>query len=134
MHQLIKEIVAGGDIRRFPCDPYDLDGVYNPDLEHPIISPAKLPNYGCRPEDEHPGIPKGLNQGQRDTDHLVEFFAGWGIINCHRFRRFIVVTSFTEPLSRWKSWNHVSTSTGLFIPFVLFVPFLPPHPSPISYC
>ena len=107
MYQLIKEIASGGDFRYLPCEPRDLDGVYNPNIEHPIISPVKLPNYGHRSENDDPAIPKGLTQAQRDADHLVEFFAGWGLVNCHRFRRFIVVTSFTEPLSRWKTWNHV---------------------------
>lgn len=107
MYQLIREIASEGDFRYLPCEPRDLDGIFDPSIEHPIISPAKLPNYGQRSENDDPAIPKGLTQAQRDTDHLVEFFAGWGLVNCHRFRRFIVVTSFTEPLSRWKTWNHV---------------------------
>jgi len=112
MYQLIKEIASGGDFRYLPCEPRDLDGVYDPNIEHPIISPAKLPNYGHRPENDDPAIPKGPTQAQRDADHLVEFFAGWGLVNCHRFRRFVVVTSFTEPLSRWKTWNHLEFRCG----------------------
>ena len=107
MYQLIKEIASGGDFRYLPCEPRDLDGVYDSNIEHPIISPTKLPNYGHRSENDDPAIPKGLTQAQRDADHLIEFFAGWGLVNCHRFRRLVVVTSSTEPLLRWKAWNHV---------------------------
>jgi len=112
MYQLIKEIASEGDFRYLPCEPRDLDGVFDPNIEHPIISPANLPNYGHRSENDDPAVPKGLTQVQRDTDHLVEFFAGWGLVNCHRFRRFIVVTSFPEPLSRWKTWNHLEFRCG----------------------
>ena len=42
MYQLIKEIASGTLFRYLPCEPRDLDGVYDPNIEHPIISPAEL--------------------------------------------------------------------------------------------
>ncbi|KAL1848092.1 hypothetical protein Plec18170_008267 [Paecilomyces lecythidis] len=81
------------------------DGTYNP-----VISFRSIPNYGHRQEDECAAIPKGLRQDQRDTDHLVEFFAGWSIVNSHKFRRFIVASHYTQ--ERWKAWNHLELRQG----------------------
>lgn len=89
-------------------EPYDLDGETDDEgQQHPFISPSFIPDYGCRSEDEHPDIPKGLTQEERDTDHLVEYFAGW--IACHweKYRRFVVL-SHHKHQPRWKDWNHVS--------------------------
>ena len=90
---------------------YDISNV-NSNLESPpVISPNSLANYGTRKEDEHPDIPKGLTQEQRNADHLVEFFAGWGLVNCDKFRRFVVVTG-VKPEQRWLSWNHLELYHG----------------------
>lgn len=82
-----------------------LDGIHDGFSEKRVISP-KIPLYGSRTEDDCPALPKGLTQEQRDTDHLAEFFAGWALVNSHRFRRFVIVTTL-KPLKRWDAWNHV---------------------------
>ncbi|RHZ65679.1 putative Chromo domain protein Chp1p [Aspergillus thermomutatus] len=74
--------------------------------EDPVISPDAIPLYGSRTEDDDASIPKGLTQEQRNTDHLGEFFAGWAIVNNHRFRRFVMVTA-VKPLPRWEAWQHI---------------------------
>ncbi|KAF7588785.1 hypothetical protein BBP40_005216 [Aspergillus hancockii] len=76
-----------------------------------VISPTKLPLYGSRTEKDNPEIPKGLTQTQRNADHLVEFFAGWALINCHQFRKFYVLTS-VGPLRRWDEWQHLEIKVG----------------------
>ncbi|RWQ91849.1 hypothetical protein C8Q69DRAFT_408795 [Paecilomyces variotii] len=97
-----------------PQNPPHLEGAREEDGTHnPVISFRSIPSYGHRQEDEHDAIPKGLRQDQRDTDHLVEFFAGWSIINSHRFRRFIVASHYSQ--ERWKAWNHVSTFYIIYI-------------------
>lgn len=97
-----------------PQNPPHLEGAREEDGTHnPVISFRSIPSYGHRQEDEHDAIPKGLRQDQRDTDHLVEFFAGWSIINSHRFRRFIVASHYSQ--ERWKAWNHVSTFHIIYI-------------------
>lgn len=90
-------------------EPRELDGLDDEDF--PVLSLAKLPDYGRRSEDDHPAIPKGLTQEQRNTDHLIEFFAGWSLVYNHRFRRFVAATSM-EPLARWKEWNHLELRHG----------------------
>lgn len=82
-----------------------LDGIHDDSPENRIISPPHIPSYGHRTEADCPNLPKNLTQEQRDTDHLAEFFAGWALINSHRFRRFVIVT--TKPCERWSAWNHV---------------------------
>ncbi|RDW70733.1 putative Chromo domain protein Chp1p [Aspergillus mulundensis] len=71
-----------------------------------IISPPTLPKYGFRTADDSPDIPKNCTQEQRNTDHLGEFFAGYALLNAHRFRRFYMITSL-EHLERWKKWHHI---------------------------
>ncbi|KAJ9405906.1 hypothetical protein DTO045G8_6417 [Paecilomyces variotii] len=94
-----------------PQNPPHLEGAREEDGTHnPVISFRSIPSYGHRQEDEHDAIPKGLRQDQRDTDHLVEFFAGWSIINSHRFRRFIVASHYSQ--ERWKAWNHLELHHG----------------------
>ncbi|PYH99931.1 hypothetical protein BO71DRAFT_341857 [Aspergillus ellipticus CBS 707.79] len=80
-------------------------------IESNVISPPTLPNYGSRKEDDSPDIPKGLSQDQRNTDHLIEFFAGWGLVNRHRYRRFVVLTR-TKPQPRWEAWQHIEIKWG----------------------
>lgn len=72
----------------------------------PVISPTRLPGSGFRKEDDHPDIPKGPIQTLCNTDHLIEFFAGWCLVTSHKFRRFLVLTS-TEEQPRWRSWHHL---------------------------
>ncbi|KAL1997950.1 hypothetical protein VTN02DRAFT_367 [Thermoascus thermophilus] len=110
MYHLLRELLpeeyqdhAQGD------EPRELDGL--DDEGFPVLSLAKLPDYGRRSEDDHPAIPKGLTQEQRNTDHLIEFFAGWGLVHHDRFRRFVAVTSM-EPLARWKEWHHLELRHG----------------------
>ncbi|PGH17718.1 hypothetical protein AJ80_04726 [Polytolypa hystricis UAMH7299] len=73
---------------------------------HPFISPSELANYGFRKETDHPNIPSGLTQEERDTDHLVEYFAGWAVMNAHKFRRFVVL-HWGKPQPRWQAWTHI---------------------------
>ncbi|EEP79270.1 predicted protein [Uncinocarpus reesii 1704] len=72
----------------------------------PLVSPSFIPDYGSRQEDEHEDIPKGLLQEERNTDHLVEYFAGWAICNCDRYRRFVTLSHY-KPQPRWKKWQHI---------------------------
>ncbi|KAL1970396.1 hypothetical protein VTN77DRAFT_5557 [Rasamsonia byssochlamydoides] len=111
MHKLILDIASEGNPNQIAVEPHDLDSIYNPFLEHPIISVANLPGYGSRSEDEHPAIPKGLTQEERNTDHLIEFFSGWAIVNAPNYRRFSVLTS--QPLlPRWQNWHHIELFRG----------------------
>ncbi|PYH65425.1 putative Chromo domain protein Chp1p [Aspergillus vadensis CBS 113365] len=86
-------------------------GAHDDYLESNAISPPSLPNYGTRTEADNPHIPKGLTQDQRNADHLIEFFAGWGLVHRHRYRRLIVLTQ-TTPLDRWKEWQHIDIKFG----------------------
>lgn len=83
-----------------------LDGIYDDFSEKRVISPSRIPLYGSRTENDCPYLPKGLTQEQRNTDHLAEFFAGWALVNSHRFRQFVILTTL-KPLERWNAWNHV---------------------------
>ncbi|TPX23689.1 hypothetical protein DIZ76_013025 [Coccidioides immitis] len=87
--------------------PDSLDGETDDEGQHhPFISPSFIPDYGSRKEDAHENIPKGLSQEERNMDHLVEYFAGWAICNCDKYRRFIVL-SHHKPLAKWKKWQHL---------------------------
>lgn len=82
------------------------DGSSDAYTESAVISPPSIPFYGSKSEDEHPFTPKDLTQEYRKADHLIEFFAGWALVNSHRFRRFYVFTSMS-PIPRWKNWYHL---------------------------
>ncbi|KAI1919923.1 hypothetical protein LOZ60_006729 [Ophidiomyces ophidiicola] len=87
--------------------PDSLDGETDDEGQsHPFVSPRSIPRYGSRTENEHEDIPKGLSQDERNTDHLVEYFAGWAICNCHKFRKFVVLSHY-KPQPRWKKWQHI---------------------------
>ncbi|GAA83540.1 chromo domain protein [Aspergillus luchuensis IFO 4308] len=86
-------------------------GAHDDYFESNVISPPSLPNYGTRTEADNPDIPKGLTQDQRNADHLIEFFAGWGLVHRHRYRRLLVLTQ-TTPLDRWKEWQHIDIKCG----------------------
>ncbi|RAL02433.1 putative Chromo domain protein Chp1p [Aspergillus ibericus CBS 121593] len=88
-----------------------LTGATDEYFESNAISPPNLPSYGSRTEDDNPDIPKGLTQDHRNTDHLVEFFAGWGLVHRHRYRRFVVLTRL-KPLPRWEAWQHLELKWG----------------------
>jgi chromo domain-containing protein 1 len=79
-----------------------------------VIAPS-LNEYGTRTE--HHDL-KIKDKVERDADHLVEFFAGWSLINIPRFRNFIAVTSLgisTGP--RWDKWGHMTVMRGGFAHF-----------------
>ncbi|OAX82881.1 hypothetical protein ACJ72_02763 [Emergomyces africanus] len=87
--------------------PESLDGLTDDEGQHhPFISTREIPDYGSRNEDDHPDIPKGLTQAERDTDHLVEYFTGYALIHADRFRRFVVLTTH-KPQPRWQAWTHI---------------------------
>ncbi|KAJ5925626.1 hypothetical protein N7454_008265 [Penicillium verhagenii] len=69
-----------------------------------------VPGYGHRTGTEHPDIPKGLTQEERNADHLVEAFAGWTHLHAARFRKTAVVTFLKKDtlLSHWSDWGHVA--------------------------
>ena len=107
MYRLIMQ-VGGVDPSANP----DPDGIHNIVNEYEyahIISPPHLRNYGYRRENDHSDIPKGLNQEQRNTDHLFEMFAGWALINSHRFRYFVALTTIAR-IRRWEAWNHLEVT------------------------
>ncbi|KAL1952486.1 hypothetical protein VTO42DRAFT_5192 [Malbranchea cinnamomea] len=92
--------------------PDSLDGLTDDEGQHhPFISTRVLPNYGSRSEDDHDAIPKGLSQAERDADHLIEYFAGWCLANCHKYRKFYVLTHF-KPQPRWEKWHHLTITSG----------------------
>ncbi|KAJ5447244.1 Chromo domain/shadow [Penicillium cf. griseofulvum] len=83
----------------------------HPNSKSNVIAPA-LNEYGTRTEHHSLRI-KG--KAERDTDHLIEFFAGWSLINIPRFRNFIAVTSFNAPVGeRWEKWGHITVMRGGF--------------------
>ncbi|GFF34765.1 hypothetical protein IFM46972_04338 [Aspergillus udagawae] len=88
-----------------------LSGASGEYTEDPVVSLDAIPLYGSRTEDDDASIPKGLTQEQRNTDHLGEFFAGWAIVNNHRFRRFVMLTA-VKPLPRWEAWQHIEIRYG----------------------
>ncbi|KAK2796387.1 hypothetical protein FQN50_009577 [Emmonsiellopsis sp. PD_5] len=87
--------------------PDTLDGLTDDEGQHhPFISPREIPDYGSRQENDEPLIPKGLTQKERDTDHLIEYFAGYCLVNAEKFRRFVVITTH-NPQPRWLKWSHI---------------------------
>lgn len=85
-----------------------LDSLNNNVLCLPVVG------YGQRTGTEHPNIPKGLTQDERNADHLVEAFAGWMQMNATRFRRMAVVSNQRNEalLSRWSAWGHLNILSG----------------------
>ncbi|KAF4766581.1 hypothetical protein HAV15_011058 [Penicillium sp. str.  len=82
-----------------------------PDSKSNVIAPS-LNEYGTRTE--HHGL-KIEDKVERDADHLIEFFAGWSLVNIPRFRNFVAVTSL-GPLTgpRWDEWGHMTVMRGGF--------------------
>lgn len=77
------------------------------------ILSLSLPGWGSRSENDHPAIPKGLSQQERDIDHLAEAFAGWTLTKSALFRRMMIISSVkSRPLQeRWHSWGHLISYT-----------------------
>ncbi|KAL4889947.1 hypothetical protein BDV59DRAFT_100581 [Aspergillus ambiguus] len=90
------------------CDELPDTIIDDPLSESAVICPRQIPLYDSKSEDEAPGIRQGQAQEAKNADILVEFFAGWALLNCHRFRRFVVLTNLA-PLPRWNSWYHLET-------------------------
>lgn len=109
IRQLIPDYPVGHEnFDRSSEEPQSLDGESDAEgYHHPLVSTAYMPGYGYRDENEHKDIPKGLTQEERDTDHLVEYFAGWCWLHAPEFRRYIVL-AWLKPQPRWKQWHHVS--------------------------
>ncbi|OJD11626.1 hypothetical protein AJ78_07639 [Emergomyces pasteurianus Ep9510] len=108
INSLIPDYPAGHyNTYRRDGSPDSLDGFTDEEGQHhPFISTREIPDYGSRVEDDHPNIPRGLTQAERDTDHLVEYFAGYALIHADRFRRFVVLTTH-KPQPRWQAWTHI---------------------------
>ncbi|KNG87052.1 hypothetical protein ANOM_004483 [Aspergillus nomiae NRRL 13137] len=108
MYHLILQITALGDAKSRNILT-GAEGGYTPNT---VISPSKLPGYGFRTDDEIPDLPKDktLSQEQRNADHLIEFYAGWALINCYQFRKFLVLTASSLP--RWDEWQHLQIYVG----------------------
>jgi chromo domain-containing protein 1 len=91
-----------------PGETEHLDGKADDEGQaYPIVSARNLPKYGSRTEDDHPKVPKGLSQEERNKDHLIEFFAGWAMYHMEEFRKFTIISRLPH-LERWKKWHHVS--------------------------
>ncbi|RAK74876.1 putative Chromo domain protein Chp1p [Aspergillus fijiensis CBS 313.89] len=110
MYRLISQLcvpsaydTASGEILSGSTDEY---------FESNAISPPKLQGYGSRTEKDNPDIPAGLSRAHLDADHLIEFFAGWALVNNHLYRRFVVVTSPGLKVPRWAEWNHIELKHG----------------------
>jgi chromo domain-containing protein 1 len=74
------------------------------------FDPELIPNWGSRQEQENPEIPRGLTQDERNTDHLVELFTAWTLLNKAHIRKTVVITSVKNKalLERWEEWGHVA--------------------------
>lgn len=76
-----------------------------------VIAPS-LDEYCSRTEHHDLRI---KDKVERDADHLIEFFAGWSLINIPRFRNFVAVTSLSAPTgARWDKWGHMTVMRGGF--------------------
>ncbi|OAT10184.1 chromo domain-containing protein Chp1p [Blastomyces gilchristii SLH14081] len=108
INSLIPEYPVGHyNTYRREGSPDSLDGLRDDEGQHhPFISTRDIPDYGSRREEDYPNIPKGLTQEERDADHLIEYFAGYALINADRFRRFVVLTT-QKPQPRWQAWTHI---------------------------
>jgi len=82
------------------------------------FAPELIRNWGSRGEEDNPKIPRGLSQDERNTDHLVELFTGWTLLNKACTRKTVVITNVKNKalLHRWEQWGHVALySPGKFI-------------------
>ncbi|KAJ5542245.1 hypothetical protein N7461_008248 [Penicillium sp. DV-2018c] len=79
-----------------------------------ILSPPSG-DYGTRTSSHSPNI---ADKVERDADHLVEFLAGWSLLNIPRFRAFFAVTTIKPPGGkRWDKWGHLTIMRGGFTAF-----------------
>ncbi|KAJ5963925.1 uncharacterized protein N7479_003801 [Penicillium vulpinum] len=83
----------------------------HPNSKSSVITPF-LDEYGTRTEHHNLKI---KDKVERDADHLIEFFAGWSLINIPHFRNFVAVTSLIAPAgARWDKWGHMTVMRGGF--------------------
>ena len=59
-------------------------------------------------------MPETPEQKERNTDVLVQFFAGWALVNNYQFRRFTVAVASHSKISEpWLAWKHIDVKQGL---------------------
>lgn len=96
-----------------PQSPFlDPDSLNSAKLDGPnnnILS-LTVAGYGERTARMSPWLPRDLTQAERNADHLAESFAGWGMENAARLRRFYIISNCkNEALrKRWAGWGHVN--------------------------
>lgn len=91
----------------FEISSLDIQNFENPNSN---IVCLPLKDYGRRQEKDHPHLPKGLTQSERDADHLVEAFSGWTLLNAACLRKTMVLSNHKNErlLHHWASRGHVS--------------------------
>ncbi|KGO77725.1 Chromo domain/shadow [Penicillium italicum] len=107
---LIYTLIIKNNVTDPRVDLFDKASLH-PNSKSNVIAPS-LDEYGTRAE--HHAL-KINDKVERDADHLIEFFAGWSLINMPRFRNFIAVTSLgarTGP--RWEEWGHMTVMRNGF--------------------
>jgi hypothetical protein len=98
------------DPRKVLFDKASLD----PNSTNNVIAPP-LDDYGTRTQSHSPNI---ADKVERDADHLIEFLAGWSLLNIPRFRAFFAVTTLKPPAGkRWDKWGHLTVLRGGFATF-----------------
>lgn len=66
-------------------------------------SDGETPQTPCLSGDKDDSLRKDILQ---DEDRLIEYFAGWALLNILSHRRFLVASP--EPvLKRWRRWGHI---------------------------
>ncbi|KAJ5529497.1 hypothetical protein N7527_002890 [Penicillium freii] len=107
---LIHTLIIKNNITDPRVDLFDKASL-RPNSKSNVIAPS-LNEYGTRTKDY--GL-KIEDKAERDADHLIEFFAGWSLVNIPRFRNFVAVTSL-GPLTgpRWDEWGHMTVMRGGF--------------------
>lgn len=91
---------------------FDPDSLNSAKLDGPnnnILS-LTVAGYGERTAQMPSSLPRDLTQAERNADHLTESFAGWGMENAARLRRFYIISNCkNEALcKRWAGWGHVN--------------------------
>ncbi|KAI5284306.1 hypothetical protein KEM54_001443 [Ascosphaera aggregata] len=75
---------------------------------NPFISMKYIPRYGVLRDSEVDDSLKGADDMMKNTDQLIEWFAGWSLMNVERFRKFTAVVNVkTKVLERWRKWAHI---------------------------
>ncbi|KAI5300194.1 hypothetical protein KEM56_002658 [Ascosphaera pollenicola] len=75
----------------------------------PFVSTRYIPQYGMRRDNEVDMSLRGQGAEMRNADQLIEWFAGWALMNAERYRRFVAVVGGEKKrvLERWKKWTHI---------------------------